>query len=74
MHSAYSSECADWIATNGGCMNVMQEYKTWSDADKAALRDLRAEVAAKIGSEPKLGDMIAAVTPGVETPAYLKGL
>lgn len=55
-------------------MNVMQEYKTWSDADKAALRDLRAEVAAKIGDEPKLGDMIAAVTPGVETPAYLKGL
>jgi hypothetical protein len=55
-------------------MNVMQEYKTWSDADKAALRELRAEVTAKIGVEPKLSDMIYAVTPGLPTPDYLRGV
>lgn len=55
-------------------MNVMQEYKSWSEEDKSALRELRAEVTAKQGVEPKLSDMIHAVTPGLITPEYLRNV
>lgn len=77
MHPAHSSECAGWIAAGNSLealMNVMQEYKSWNAEDKEALRELRAEVTAKIGVEPKLSDMIYAVTPGLATPEYLQGV
>ena len=47
-------------------------YKGYTSEDKAALRELRAEVSAKIGSEVSLGDMIAAVEPPRETPKSLR--
>jgi len=52
---------------------VMGEYKKYSEGDKAALRALQAETQAKLGiPEIKISDMLAAVTPGIETPAFLK--
>ena len=40
--------------------------------DKAALKALQAEEKARTGREISLSDIIAAVTPGLPTPAYLK--
>jgi hypothetical protein len=52
----------------------MTEYRTYTDGDKAALKELSAYAKDKIGKEVKTGDMIAALTPGLETPAELKGI
>ena len=54
--------------------NAMTEFKTYTDGDKAALRELTAYAKDKTGKEVKTGDMIAALTPGLETPAELKGI
>lgn len=52
-------------------MNVTTTYKAMSDADKAALKVLQAEEIARTGREIKLGDMVAALTPGFPDPEYL---
>jgi hypothetical protein len=51
--------------------NVMTAYKAMSVEDKAALKALQAEEAARTGREVGLSDIIAAVTPGMKNPAYL---
>ena len=48
-------------------------YKGYTDADKAALKELKAEVEKKLGAEVRLADMIAAVEPSLPTPDSLKG-
>jgi hypothetical protein len=55
-------------------MNAMTEYKEYTDGDKQALRDLIVYAKAQTGKDVKTGDMIAAVSPGLETPVELKGL
>jgi hypothetical protein len=54
--------------------NAMTEYRTYTDGDKAALKELTAYAEAKTGKPAKTGDMIAALTPGLDTPAELKGI
>jgi short-subunit dehydrogenase involved in D-alanine esterification of teichoic acids len=51
-------------------------YKTWTDADKQALKDLKVEVLEKVepGVTVSLKEMILAVEPGEVTPAHMKGL
>jgi hypothetical protein len=59
------------METNLG--NCSQVYKTYSDADKIALKELREETQARMPDvKVTLNDMIAAVTPGLETPAHLR--
>jgi hypothetical protein len=55
--------------------NAMTEYRTYTDGDKAALKDLIAYAKTKTGlADIKTGDMICAVTPGLETPVELRGI
>lgn len=54
--------------------NAMQEYRTYTDGDKAALKELTAYAKEKTGKDTKTGDMIAAITPGMDTPVELKGI
>lgn len=49
-------------------------YKSYSSEDKLALQELRTYMKEKTGGEVTLGDAIKAVTPGLETPAHLKGV
>lgn len=53
--------------------NAMSEFKLYTDGDKQALREL-TQYAKDKGIDVKTGDMIAAVTPGMETPVHLKGI
>lgn len=58
-------------------INAMTEYKGYSAEDKAALAELKTHVAKQLGVEEtavKTTDLIAALTPGMETPAHLKGI
>lgn len=58
-------------------MNAMTEFKSYSTDDRAALNELKAYIAAKLGIDVttiKAGDVIAAVTPGLITPDYLKNV
>ena len=48
-------------------------YKAMGPEDKDALKQLKAETEKRIGRDISLGDMIRAVTPGMETPEYLRG-
>ena len=52
-------------------MGIAAQYRKWSDADKAGLKELKAEMETKTGGPVKLQDAIKAVEPGEETPAYL---
>ena len=54
--------------------NAMIEYKGMSADDKAALKELQDYAKSKTGADVKLADMIAAVTPGMDTPEYLRGI
>ena len=54
--------------------NAMTEFKAYTEGDKAALRELTAYAKEKTGNDIKTADMIAALTPGLETPAELKGI
>lgn len=60
-------------------------YRTYTDADKEALRELRIEMEKKLpeggikapigqGVNVSITDAIAAVTPGMQTPAHLTGM
>lgn len=49
-------------------------FKAMTDEDKAALRELQEYAKQKTGQDVKLADIIAAVTPSMETPAYLRGI
>jgi len=51
---------------------IMGEYRKMSESDKNALHALKAEAQVRLGVEIKISDMLAAVTPGIETPAFLK--
>ena len=53
-------------------MNAMQVYKEYSEADKAALKQLQAEEEKRLNRKVQLSEMIAAVTPGMETPASMQ--
>jgi hypothetical protein len=54
--------------------NAMTEFKSYTDADKVALRELTAYAKEKTGKDVKTGDMICALTPGLETPKELMGI
>ncbi len=51
---------------------VMRKYKEYTEGDKAALKELRAEVQEKLGHEVKLGDILKAVEPLEDTPEILR--
>lgn len=51
--------------------NLAKLYSNMSVEDKAALKELKAEEEKRIGAIVSLSDIIAAVTPGMKTPAYL---
>ena len=53
-------------------MNAAQRYRHYTNEDKAALKELKAETEAKLSRDVKLGDMIAAVEPEMETPEELR--
>lgn len=61
--------------TQGNTMEtqtIAQTYRSMSDADKEAYRELRAEMETKTGKPVPMADALAALTPGYETPDYLK--
>lgn len=55
-------------------VNAMTEFKNYTDGDKAALRELTQYAKDKTGKDIKTGEMIAALTPGMETPPELRGI
>lgn len=52
----------------------MQAYKSYTPEDKAAMRALKEEVQLITGGDVKLGDLIMAVEPNMETPESLKAV
>ena len=55
-------------------MSATKAFKNYTDADKACIRGIRDEMMLVTGGDVKLNDAIAAVEPGMETPAHLRGL
>lgn len=47
-------------------INAMQVFKSMSDADKAALKQLQDEEEKRTGVRPSMRDMLVAVTPDTE--------
>lgn len=54
-------------------MTATQLYKTLSEADKEALKQLQTELSQRVATKVTLLDVLQAVTPGYETPAHLVG-
>ena len=52
-------------------MNMAQMYSAMAVEDKQALKELKIEEEKRLGKIVPLSDIIAAVTPGLQTPAYL---
>lgn len=55
-------------------MSIMQKFKEYTQEDKQALRELKAECEAKTGSEIRQADLIRAVEPEETTPDHLANL
>jgi hypothetical protein len=55
----------------GNLTTFSDAYKTMGPEDKEALRQLQAEEQKRLGVPVSLADVVRAVTPGFETPAYL---
>jgi len=51
--------------------DVHAAYKGMSQADKAALQALKAEEESRVSRPLSIGDILRAVTPGLEQPEYL---
>ncbi len=54
--------------------SAMTIFKEYSQEDKDALRELRAEVAKKLDQNITLKDIIEAVEPHLLTPAHMVGV
>lgn len=54
-------------------MTPTQLYKTLTEADKEALKQLQTELSQRVTVKVTLLDVLLAVTPGCETPEHLKG-
>jgi hypothetical protein len=55
-------------------MNTAATYKAMSVEDKAVLQELKAYASEKAGRAVSLAEIIASVTPGMETPKDLRGV
>lgn len=52
--------------------NINQVWIGMSAEDRTAAKELMAEEIARTGRKITIGDIIKAVTPGLEEPEYLK--
>lgn len=52
--------------------NTATIYKAYSDQDKIALKELQKEASEKLKREVSLKEIVAAITPGMETPDFMR--